>query len=188
MKKILVVFYLILISFSLFSQQLRTLPCNAPSSCSKSTIYHETSSNLGQFNYNSINYEYLVKCDQAKNIGLRIGAIYYCFPKIQCWGVPAGVNFMWGRYSNLFEIGFGATYLYIDKKYGNERNSYSDYIPYLGINGNIGYRHQNADGGLFYKFGFVPMLSIMNYDMITIISKNAFIPMISVSIGWTFKK
>ena len=94
---------------------------------------------------------------------------------------------MYGRYSNMFEFGLGVTYLYITKNYSDEDGKYNDNVPYAGVNGNIGFRHQNADGGIFYKIGFTPMYSLLNYKQIPIIAKNAFIPMGGISIGWTFK-
>jgi hypothetical protein len=163
------------------------LPCNAPSSCRKNTIYHETNTNFGNFNYNSLNFEHLLTCGSAKNTGLFIGAVYYSFPKIQSKGLRGGFNIMYGRYSNMFELGFGLTFLYVTQNYNNEVGKYKDNVSYAGLNGNIGFRHQNAEGGIFYKIGFTPMLSFMNYGLIPVIADNAFIPMGGISIGWTFK-
>lgn len=187
---------LLIINYSLFitvtfaqqhSQQLRMVPCSAPSSCKKNTIYHETNTNLGRFNYNSVNFEHLLKCQPTYNVGIHIGVIYYSFPKLKGEGIPIGINWMFGRGSELFEFGFGATYQHIRKNWDSQNGQYNDNISYAGITGNIGFRHQNSDGGLFYKVGFTPMYSVLNYKDIPIIASHAFIPMAGISIGWTFR-
>ena len=94
---------------------------------------------------------------------------------------------MFGRSYNQFEIGFGATYMQFNKDYDSTIGQYDVNVSYAGLNGNIGFRHQNADGGLFYRIGFTPMLSILNGDKISVLKDNALMSMAGISIGWTFK-
>jgi hypothetical protein len=180
-------FLLLTFYFSSAQQNIRLLPCNAPPSCQRNTIYHETNTNLGNFNYNSLNFEHLLNCSPTSTVGFSLGVIYYSFPKISSWGVPLNINFMFGRYSNLFEVGFGATYMNVYKNYEKTLGKYDDNVSYAGLNAHIGLRHQNTEGGFFYRVGFTPMLSILNYEEIPIIKDKILIPMAGVSIGWTFK-
>lgn len=173
--------------FSNAQIQMRLLPCNAPPSCQKNTIFHETKSNFGNLNYNSLNFEHLLNCSPTSTVGFSFGVIYFSFPKISSYGVPLNINFMFGRYSNLFEIGFGATYLNVYQNYDKSIGKYSDNVTYVGLNGNIGFRHQNTEGGWFYRIGFTPMLSVLNYNDIPIIKDKIFLPMAGVSVGWTFR-
>ena len=145
-RKVLIIVFVSLSVIANCQTQMRMIPCGAPSSCSKNTIYNEINTNLSKFSYSSLNFEHLLKCSPTGNVGLFIGAVYYSFPKIESKGLRGGVNFMYGRYSNMFEFGFGATYLYVTENWNVEDGEYSDKLSYAGLNANIGFRHQNADG------------------------------------------
>lgn len=167
--------------------QLRTVPCNvASASCRKLTIFHETNSNFGNFNFNSLNLEYLPRCSQTSNIGIRAGFIYLTFPKIKAYGIPLGVSLMLGRGYNQLEIGGGATFLKLSKNFKEGIGVYEDDVSYAGISTVIGFRHHSAEGGLFYRLGFTPIISVVNSNKIPIIADKRFIPLAGLSIGWTF--
>jgi hypothetical protein len=191
MKRLFLIFIFSFFHFFIihcFAQsQLRMLPCNALSTCKRYTLFHETNTDLKKFNYNSVNLEYLLSCNPTHAVGLQIGIIYYSFPKISAMGIPLGLNFIFGRSYNLLDIGFGATYMHVSKNYSEPLGKYDDNISYAGLNAHISFRHQVTEGGLFYRIGFTPMLSILNYKNIPIIADKVLIPMAGIAIGWTFK-
>ena len=134
------------------------LPCNTQSTCRRNTIFFESSLNFKNFNYNSINFEHLLSCSPTNAIGLQIGGIFYTFPRISAFGVPIGLNFLFGRSYNLLDIGFGFTYMYVLENYSQTVGKYTDNLSYVAANAHISFRHQVTEGGIFYRIGFTPMM------------------------------
>ncbi len=190
-KNTVLIFYILLgITFWSYGQStsMRDGACTTQPKafCPKNTFFHETNSNFSEFNFNSLNYDRIIKCDWSRMMSIRLGVIYYSFDKISSAGAIVELNSIRGSGSFLLEIGLGADFLYIYKNYNDSIGKYSDDVPYLAVTGRLGLRFQR-DKGLFFRIGFTPVFSVYNQDLIPIISKNSFIPMAGFGAGYTLK-
>ena len=187
MKKPTLILVLFLSISTLVAQSVsyRAGNCKTKSNyCPKWSLFHETTYNFAGLGINSVNADVVVMCNRSYMASIRFGINYLTFPKISSAGVPLEFNFMIGRGAWLFETGLGADYLHVYKNY-NPDGPAENNISYLAITGRIGIRYEKVNG-LFFRAGYNPHVTVMNQSKIEPISKNAFLNMLSVGIGYAF--
>jgi hypothetical protein len=145
------------------------------------SIYFEA---LGPGSLYSVNYDTRFK-KRRNGLGARIGLTYVFIDNEKALAVPLLLNYLFGKKTNFFEVGIGATYYYDFK---------TDYTPLFGdpllpgstkfkqygsgVIGSVtfGYRYQPLKGGLNFRVGN------------SVIIKNEALPFWPyIGVGYTFK-
>lgn len=208
MKRIVLIFICSLfISFNLRAQiYFRNLLYNPHSA------YLEV---LGNGRFYSLNYEYLVR-DFGIKQGIRVGAgafpNFFDAKKPWCMTGIIEYNGFWLSRNHHIEWGAGISYRYDTYTKDITEKTFqivppSDTIPLtlshtltgitsgLILNGRLGYRYQDPDGGLVIRVGWVPLFYLMNKEKLiyddVIISKTKLpfsnrMMSFGVSIGWNW--
>ena len=106
--------------------------------------------------------------------GYRIGAGYYNTGSNWVATVPFQINYLYGRGHSFLELGAGTTFV---RSEGSTNGTYFQFDNITGFIGTatIGYRYQQANGGINFRIAFVPIL----YDQ-------GLIPAGGLSVGYTF--
>lgn len=178
---------LVMMSILAFGQRSRQGNCTMKDySCHKNSLFHDVSANFQGFNYNSIRFEHILKCETTAFPAINFGVTYLTFNQQKGYGVPVEISYIMGRYALLFEMGAGLSYLAI-----NETKSDSGYVTsninYLAGTGRLGARYQNSQGGWFVRLGYTPHFSILGHnDVPSIANKKKYMHMLGFSLGWTF--
>ncbi|MEI6124636.1 MAG: hypothetical protein WCQ95_13545 [Bacteroidota bacterium] len=184
----ILLFFIIIISAPCFSQSksYRAGKCTTKSNyCPKIALFHETVYNFAGLGINSINADIVLMCNRSYMASIRLGINYYSFPKIASAGIPVEFNFMMGRGAWLFETGLGLNYLYVYKNYSHDLGHFKDNLSYAALTARVGVRYERING-LFFRAGYNPHISLMNYEKIEPIKASRWLNMISVGIGYTF--
>ena len=174
------------------AQQLKDYPqprpknCHPENSCPRNTLFHETNVRFKNlFGLNSINWDHILVCREKYLISMRLGVDYMSFNKISSAGVPFDLNLIIGGGALMLETGIGLNYLYVYKNCDDSIGEYKDNVNYLGLTGRIGLRYEKQHS-IFFRFGYTPMYSLINYKEIPIIVNKKYISMFGAGIGYTF--
>ncbi len=103
----------------------------------------------------SLNYERIWTKNGFLNIGTKIGGFYIAFPKKHDITLASGTfecTFIFGKKSNLFEMGFGWAGYYGSYYSDSESKSKIYAVPTSTFS--MHYRYQKPSGGLFFHVGF----------------------------------
>ncbi len=170
-----------------YSPAPRPKNCHPENSCPRNTIFHETNFRFDRMglNWNSINWDHIFVCREKYLISMRLGVDYYSFSKISSAGVPFDLNLMIGGGALMLETGIGLNYLYVYKNYDDSIGEYKDNVNYLGLTGRIGLRYEKQHS-IFFRLGYTPMYSLINYKKIPIIANKKYISMFGAGIGYTW--
>jgi hypothetical protein len=144
----------------------------------KNLVYVELLGNGGMY---SVNYERMF----GNVLSARIGGSYTTFTTTDSKGgnlrgtlitAPVLVNYLAGGQNHKFELGAGATIVYVSGSASDEKGvrSSGDGAGVLGT-GVVGYRYSPADGGFVFRVGFTPL-----------VGKGGFLPWGGISFGGTF--
>jgi hypothetical protein len=145
------------------------------------SIYFET---LGPGSFYSFNYDTRFK-KSRKGIGARIGLTYVFMDNEKALAAPLLINYLFGKRSSFFEVGFGLTFYYDFKtdytpiltepsRHGSA--NFRQYGPGVIKSVTYGYRYQPLKGGLNFRVGN------------SVILKNEALPFWPyIGIGYTFK-
>ena len=196
MRNLLYIFLLWVVIFptvNSYSQQSEVSPqprpknCQPENSCPRNTLFHETNVRLENlFGLNSVNWDHILVCREKYLVSVRIGIDYMSFKHIKSAGIPVDLNLMIGGGALMFETGLGLNYLYVYKNYNDSTGTfYNDNVSYLGITGRVGLRYQKQHS-IFFRGGYTPMYSLLNYDKIPVIAGKRFISMFGLGVGYTF--
>lgn len=147
----------------------------------------------------SFNYDFRFDKEKMDSWGLRVGLGGYATQNDSFFSLPLMLNKLYGRGSNFFELGIGATFFgfdenqstycsnwYYDQNGNYICNSYSSqtYEFILPVDGspsimgtmNFGYRRIPVDGGFTWKINMTPLFN-----------KNGFWPLwLGVGFGYAF--
>ena len=115
--------------------------------------------------------------------GFRIGAGYYNTGANWIASVPLQLNYLYalgkdgsGKFaeSSFVELGIGTTFMRSQGSTNGTTFQFDNDTGFFGT-ATIGYRYQQADGGINFRIGFVPTVSAYG-----------FIPIGGLSVGYTF--
>jgi hypothetical protein len=90
--------------------------------------------------------------------GFAVGIGYFTDSEESIFSIPVSINYLIGRKTHFVELAGGATFVsdtYEDWWSGSGENITETYFIY---HVNVGYRHQPATGGFFFRGGFSPLL------------------------------
>jgi hypothetical protein len=106
--------------------------------------------------------------------GYRIGTGYYNTGANSVFTVPFQINYLYGKTTSFLELGAGTTFLISHGSTNGTVFQFDNITGFIGT-ATIGYRYQQADGGMNFRIGFVP-----------IFSDEGITPAGGLSIGYTF--
>ena len=136
----------------------------------KNSIYGEL---FGSGFFLSLNYERELYRDEKVKFNFRIGT----GTAILVNAVPlAGVNLLFGKNSNNFELGFNGIRTYAISIMGGDGN-------YVLANPVLGYRYV-SDKGLIFRASFTPFFQL--YDPDDWVTDELFVPFAGISLGYSF--
>jgi hypothetical protein len=69
------------------------------------------------------------------------------------FSVPLSINYLFGRRNDFLELAAGATYISASADLFDSNDSESGFFYHV----NMGYRHQPATGGFFFRGGYSPL-------------------------------
>ena len=119
----------------------------------KNSYYFEI---LGNAFLYSVNFDRIVYEKEKFKIASRIGITYMPYweglTEVKGPGIPLELNFLFGKRSNLLELGLGATYFYFTEPYWDRKKYH-----FLMENLRFGYRHQKEEGGFLFRIAIVPI-------------------------------
>jgi hypothetical protein len=150
-----------MLSFLLLCTIIIQLNCQNPNPIIESSKVHNKKNSyyleiMGNGFLYSINYDRIIYEKEKFKISGRIGFTYMpyweVFTEVRGPGIPLELNFLFGKRSNLLELGFGATYFYFTDPYYDQKNYH-----FLMENLRLGYRHQKVDGRLLFRIAIVPI-------------------------------
>ena len=171
--KILCVFFLVIFKTSncLEAQVLDPeIYPNAETKVRKNNIYGEL---FGSGFLLSLNYERELYRDENVKFNFRIGTGTAIFVN----AVPlAGVNLLFGKNNNNFELGFNGIRTYAISIMGGDGN-------YVLANPVLGYRYV-SDKGLVFRASFTPFFQL--YDPDDCVTDELFVPFAGISLGYSF--
>ncbi len=143
---------------------------NAETKVRKNNIYGEL---LGSGFLLSLNYERELYRDENVKFNFRIGTGTAIFVN----AVPlAGVNLLFGKNNNNFELGFNGIRTYAISIMGGDGN-------YVLANPVLGYRYV-SDKGLIFRASFTPFFQL--YDPDDWVTDELFVPFAGISLGYSF--
>lgn len=139
----------------------------------RNVVYIELLGN-GAYLY-SLNYERNVYRSVWGRIGGSYGTIIFS-PVVT---FPTGISYLIGREGNYFEIGLGATFVYIKDNSFDLFNDEDTEESHFGVSptGTLGYRYQPMQNDLFFKIAFTPFISTLTHK---------FVPFGGISFGYSF--
>jgi hypothetical protein len=136
----------------------------------KNSIYGEL---FGSGFFLSLNYERELYRDEKVKFNFRIGT----GTAILVNAVPlAGVNLLFGKNNNNFELGFNGIRTYAISVMGGDGN-------YVLANPVLGYRYV-SDKGLIFRASFTPFFQL--YDPDDWVTDELFVPFAGISLGYSF--
>ena len=136
----------------------------------KNSIYGEL---LGSGFLLSLNYERELYRNENVKFNFRIGTGTAIFVN----AVPlAGVNLLFGKNNNNFELGFNGIRTYAISIMGGDGN-------YVLANPVLGYRYV-SDKGLVFRASFTPFFQL--YDPDDWVTDELFVPFAGISLGYSF--
>lgn len=136
----------------------------------KNSIYGEL---FGSGFFLSLNYERELYRDEKVKFNFRIGT----GTAILVNAVPlAGVNLLFGKNNNNFELGFNGIRTYAISIMGGDGN-------YVLANPVLGYRYV-SDKGLIFRASFTPFFQL--YDPDDWVTDELFVPFAGISLGYSF--
>jgi len=193
MKKLFLFFAVYLsIYTNSFSQQDDINPrprpknCDVENSCPKNTLFLETNMRFkNSFGLNSLNWDHTLICREKFLLSYIIGVDFWSFKKTRAAGIPLSLNLMLGGHALMLEIGAGLNFLYAYKNYNDSTSLYENKQSYLGLIGNIGLRYEKKHS-IFFRAGYTPMYSLINYEKIPILASKKFNSMFGIGVGYTF--
>jgi hypothetical protein len=169
-----------------YSPAPRPKNCTTVNSCPRNTLFHETNVRFKNLlGLNSVNWDHILVCREKYLVSVRLGIDYMSFNKISSAGIPIDLNLMVGGGALMLETGIGLNYLYVYKNYNDSIGKYKDNVNYLGLTGRIGLRYEKQHS-IFFRLGYTPMYSLINYKEIPIIANKKYISMFGAGVGYTF--
>jgi len=143
---------------------------NAETKVRKNSIYGEL---FGSGFLLSLNYERELYRDENVKFNFRIGTGTAIFVN----AVPlVGVNLLFGKNNNNFELGFNGIRTYAISIMGGDGN-------YVLANPVLGYRYV-SDKGLVFRASFTPFFQL--YDPDDWVTDELFVPFAGISLGYSF--
>jgi hypothetical protein len=121
--------------------------------------------------------------NQSDKWGFRVGVGYYNTGANWIATIPLQVNYLYAlgknssskfAESSFLEFGIGTTFMRSQGSTTGTTFQFDDDTGFFGT-ATIGYRYQQADGGINFRIGFVPTVSAYG-----------FIPIGGLSVGYTF--
>ncbi|HNW99480.1 MAG TPA: hypothetical protein PKK00_13825 [Bacteroidales bacterium] len=194
MKKyfISILFFVLLFTYSDAQQTLDGYPqprpknCQPVNICPRNTLFLEENVRFKNlFGLSSINWDHTLICRENYLLSYTLGIDFWSFKKTRTVGVPATLNLMLGGGALMVEISGGLNYLYVYKNYNDSTDTYDDKQHYLGLLGRVGLRYEKQHS-IFFRAGYTPMYSLMNYDKIPILSEKRYNSMFGLGVGYTF--
>jgi hypothetical protein len=86
--------------------------------------------------------------------GFAVGLGYWNIGGESMFSVPVSLNYLFGRKSHFIEIAGGTTFISASVlDWTGENENETGFIHHI----NLGYRHQPAAGGFFFRGGFSPL-------------------------------
>jgi hypothetical protein len=106
--------------------------------------------------------------------GYRIGTGYYNTGANSVFTIPFQINYLYGKNTSFLELGAGTTFMISRGSTNGTVFEFDNITGFIGT-ATIGYRYQQADGGMNFRIGFVP-----------IFCDEGIIPAGGLSVGYTF--
>jgi hypothetical protein len=101
----------------------------------------------------SVNYDRRFS-KKLNGAGFAVGLGYWHSWGVGAVSVPVSLNYLFGRRSHFIEAAAGTTFISASTfDWMNEDNTESGFFHHI----NLGYRHQPATGGFFFRGGFSPL-------------------------------
>ena len=95
-------------------------------------------------------------------LGFAIGVGYYGDSYESVFSIPFSINYLIGRKTHFVEIATGTTFMNDTWEDWDGENTTDTYFIY---HLNLGYRHQPATGGFFFRGGFSPIFDREEFFM-----------------------
>lgn len=136
----------------------------------KNLVYLELLGNGGLY---SINYERMLSNDLSARLGFSYFSISasgtssdgsQASAKASLVTVPALFNYMVGGKNHKFEMGAGATLIYVSASASGGAASASGQGVGVAGTGVAGYRYSPADGGFVFRVGYTPLFGKGGYQ------------------------
>lgn len=101
---------------------------------------------------------------RVNGLGFSAGIGYWGFndfgSTVSVFSVPVSINYLFGRRSDFLEVAAGTTYISARSEVFDYSDEGSGFIHHI----NIGYRHQPATGGFFFRGGYSPMFAEQTFQ------------------------
>ena len=187
-KKLLLIVSGIIISISSFSQDVSYNSNNIQ----KNTFFIE---GFGNAVYGSLNYDRLITQEPKYKTSARLGLLFIPSKQFTIFAIPFEYSYLKGSKNHYLEFSGGLSFVSFTSKRVHivHVNNNSDTIRFIGttiismwaLTGRIGYRFQSPQGGLFFKAGLTPFVSLGEAkDFLPA----RVIPWAGIGIGYTLKK
>ena len=87
--------------------------------------------------------------------GFAVGAGFWGVSGIAIFSAPVSINYLLGRKSDFIEVAGGTTFIIgsVNDIFDDSKSSGSGFVHHI----NVGYRHQPALGGFFFRGGVSPL-------------------------------
>lgn len=188
MQRILLLFWIILLSKSVYGQH-------------RNTLFVE---GLGTGIFTTIGIDRLIKVGHSYRVALNGGGGFLPLKTRKMYSIPISGSLLLGKKSHFLELGIGVNYAQFRQSWKNPLLLFSDIgsnsqlenykidkaierQQYLMATGRVGYRFQQDQGGWFFKVGFTPLMPVFSEDKMIYRGENPF-PSITYSKCWGLTK
>ena len=188
MQRILLLFWIILLSKSVYGQH-------------RNTLFVE---GLGTGIFTTIGIDRLIKVGHSYRVALNGGGGFLPLKTRKMYSIPISGSLLLGKKSHFLELGIGVNYAQFRQSWKNPLLLFSDIgsnsqlenykidkaierQQYLMATGRVGYRFQQDQGGWFFKVGFTPLMPVFSEDKMIYRGENPF-PSITYSKYWGLTK